>query len=213
MACMNCHILLRQNIQLHEYNVTNLSSELVSIVEEWCGLEVSINDQLCQACLMLVIREAANHDKDPSHHPEREIGHSCVYVCCGVSLSTQSERRHPRLPSRSVPAKAWVCHACWMRAYENHPLQDDIIEIPPIAFVESPSDRNAFLVLDPVELDSSVPASSVLPSSESSSWAGAGIANPSPNQNLMKLPNYRRIFDSPNHCFFFRWDINYRRQR
>ncbi|RVD93466.1 hypothetical protein evm_015653 [Chilo suppressalis] len=99
---MNCHILLRQNIQLHEYNVTNLSSELVSIVEEWCGLEVSINDQLCQACLMLVIREAANHDKDPSHHPEREIGHSCVYVCCGVSLSTQSERRHPRLPSRSV---------------------------------------------------------------------------------------------------------------
>ncbi|RVE40765.1 hypothetical protein evm_014586 [Chilo suppressalis] len=65
---MNCHILLRQNIQLHEYNVTNLSSELVSIVEEEerrCGLEVSINDQLCQACLMLVIREAANHDKDP----------------------------------------------------------------------------------------------------------------------------------------------------
>ncbi|RVE40827.1 hypothetical protein evm_014523 [Chilo suppressalis] len=63
---------------------------------------VSVNDQLCQACLMLVKREAANHDEDASHHSEREIGHSCVCVCCGVSLSTQSGRGRHRLPSRSV---------------------------------------------------------------------------------------------------------------
>lgn len=40
-VCMNCHILLRPTVQLHQYFAVDLSQELVFVIEEWCGREVS----------------------------------------------------------------------------------------------------------------------------------------------------------------------------
>ncbi|KAJ2937214.1 hypothetical protein O0L34_g19211 [Tuta absoluta] len=228
-VCINCHILLRPQLQLHEYLVVDLGPDLVSIAEEWCSHEVTDTDRLCQECVTLLIRESANRNEHLYNQPNRQVGHLCVCIGCGISLGSRTGRRRHRFIERSnersyienlifprqVPDESWVCRACWMRAHENVPRpQNDLVELPANLYTAPPQEVDALVELRPEnenvdpaaqqEVDAvlAFPSSSTIPSSEAESWA-AGIQIP-PQQEPRRditLEGYSRTADTSSRCF------------
>lgn len=178
---------------------------------------------MCEECVRLVIRDANNRIADPNYRPNRQMGHICVCISCGISLSRRTGRRRYRLSERSVersyienqifprqlPIEAWACNACWLSAHRNAPHfqpMEPVIAEPAVV----PDDDNQ--IDQPVQeggvhgeevQDSEPPSSSItVPSSETGSWADQPIIQPPPHpSNTINLINYTRTPDTPSRCF------------